>query len=309
MSEAATVVAAPATPADSQSGDNQESQGDQSQQAAATPPKKKAPVYRQYKVGNETVNLTDEDVARDYSKWKGGDKALREANQEKQKVDAFKRAFLEDPDAVLSDPRIPKETRHKLAEKWLTAEIEEEIRNSDPRDKKLSEAERRLKEYEDREAAENQTKEEAEKSQAIQARKTTLSTTLSKAMEATPLSKHPESAAATLREMALYMRAAKEQGEEVTADQIVEHIHNNRFHQMYTLANQFQGEDLLDFLGDEVAARVAQAHLARIKAKRGDPGQSHKSESWSTRDQKPGRGERLDATALRQRTNRLLAGK
>ncbi|MHA0111039.1 hypothetical protein ACXYUI_28465, partial [Klebsiella pneumoniae] len=89
---------------------------------------------------------------------------------------------------------------------------EEELNPPDPRDAKLTEAEKRIKEYEDREKAEKEAKEAAEYEAAKEQRKLAISETLHKAMQSTQLSKHPESAAAVLREMAMYMRVAKERG-------------------------------------------------------------------------------------------------
>jgi hypothetical protein len=124
-------------------------------------------------------------------------------------------------------------------------------------------------------------------------------------MEQTHLSQHPESAAAVLREMALYMRAAKERGEDVTPDEIVAHIHNTRFHQMYTLANQFEGEELIEFLGEEIVTRLRKADLARLRKGR-EQGQSHRSEVEPERRTSNRNAPRMDAIAARAHANKIM---
>ena len=271
-------------------------------------PKPKKPSFRKYKIGNEEVSLSDEDISRDYSKWKGSDKAFREASEAKKATEAFMKALREDPEKILNDGRIPIDKR-KLAEKWLMADIEKELNPADPRDERLSEAEKKLKEYQDREEAEIKTKAEQEYERVKEQRKTDISKVLGEAMQATHLSKDPESAASVLREMAVYMRAAKERGEEVTPDELVDHIHNHRFKQFYQLAHQFHGEDLIEFLGEEIVNRIRKSDLARLRAGRGEGGvQSHKNDSWAPAKQAstPKRMSGLDA---REHANKILFGK
>ncbi|MHA4915586.1 hypothetical protein, partial [Enterococcus faecium] len=85
----------------------------------------------------------------------------REAAEARKSIEGFWEALQKDPEAVLNDPRLPLD-RKKLAEKWLVKQIEEELNPPDPRDAKLTEAEKRIKEYEDREKAEKEAKEAAE---------------------------------------------------------------------------------------------------------------------------------------------------
>jgi hypothetical protein len=69
--------------------------------------------------------------------------------------------------------------------------------------------------------------------------------------------------------MAVYLRAAKEQGEDVSPQELAEYVENNRFKQYHMLANQFEGDELINFLGEAVVNKIRQADLARIRAKRG----------------------------------------
>jgi len=299
MSEVSTPAAAPEAAAPAQAEGQEAAAPDQQE----SPRKQKAPSYRKIKVGNEEVALSDEDIARDYGKWKAADQKFREASEGRKSVEAFMKALEEDPESVLSDKRLPI-NKKKLAEKWLLEQIEAELNPEDPKDAKLSEAERKLKEYQDKEKEAQEAKTKAEHDEVREKRKQAISDTLHAAMQATQLSKHPESAAATLREMALYMRAAKERGDDVTPEELVQHVHNNRFHQMYTLAHEFQGEDLIEFLGEEIVTRIRQADLARLKAKR-DPQATHKNEGWVD-SKKTNTPKKMDSWEAKEHARKML---
>ncbi len=278
-------------------------------EGAAAPALKKAPpVYRKFKVGDQEVSLSDEDIARDYGKWKGADAKFREASEAKKSVENFMKALAEDPESVLSDPRLTLD-RRKLATKWLEKQIQDELTPPDPRDAKLSEAEKKLKEYEERDAKAKEGKDAEERQTNLKASMDKIGTVLKEAGQLTQLSGHPESEAALIREMALYMRSTREQGETPTAQEIVEHIHNSRFQQFYTLAHQFDGEELLGFLGDEIASRVGKAHVARLKAKR-EEGQGNTQTHKADVSAVPGkRRESMDPLSAARHAAKILGVK
>jgi hypothetical protein len=309
MSDTPNTPAAPAAAPQGDGSDHDQPQGDEQSQGkeqSVPQTKKKPPQYRKIRAGDEELTLSDEDIAREYKKWKGADSKFREAAQARQSVEQFMKALQEDPESVLSDPRLPLD-RKKLAEKWLVQQIEDELKPKDPRDQKLTEMERRLKEYEEKEQAKVKEQEDKATSEARQKSMEKIGSVLREAGKLTHLSAHPESEAALIREMALYMRAATERGEKVSPQELVEHIHNSRFQQFYTLANQFEGEELLEFLGEEVVRKLRKADLARLKAGR-EQGQSHKNESW-TPNSKSDKSERFDAHAARDRVRKMLLNK
>lgn len=305
MSEtAAAPVAAPTAAPESTPATPAEGQQPPAERPAAAP-KQKAPQFRKFKTDDgEEVALSDDDIKREYQKWRGADKKFREAAEARKSVEQFMKALQEDPESVLNDPRLPL-NRKKLAEKWLVQQLESELNPPDPRDAKLTEAERRLKEYEEREAKAKAEAEEGEKAKVREQRKAALSDTLAKAMQATHLAAHPESAAAVLREMATYMRAARERDAEVTPEELVQHIHNQRFHQLYTLAHQFEGDELIEFLGEEIVGRIRKADLARLRAQR-DKGQTHRTEG-QPREQRTGRfAPRMDPITAKRHAAKIM---
>jgi hypothetical protein len=254
------------------------------------------------KIGDDFVD--EATIERDYKKWKGADSKFREAAKIKSESESFMQRLQEDPESVLNEKGLSVNKR-KLAEKWLLEQLEEEMNPVDPRDAQLSERDRRLKEYEERDAKEAKDKETQQYEAQKEQRKAAISETLSEAMKQTQLSAHPESAAAVLREMALYMRAAKERGEDVSPQELVEHVHNNRFHQMYTLAHQYNGDELIEFLGEEIVTRIRKADLSRLRQSR-EPKATHKSESWEVNKSQDNTPKRMDATQMREHINKLL---
>jgi len=250
-------------------------------------PKAKAPQFHKFKIGDEEVSLTQADIERDYKKWKGSDQKFRESSAKEKAVADFFEALEKDPEKTLNDKRLPL-NKKALAEKWLVEQLEAELNPVDPRETDLQARERKLKDWEDAQAKTAKDAEELEaketETKEMASRKDAISKTLSDAMASTQLSKHPESAAATLREMALYMRAAKERGEEPTPEELVEHIHNNRFNQFYTLAHAMEGEELIEFLSEDIVNKIRKADLARLRAGRGDTQQHRTTERVEPKD-------------------------
>lgn len=247
------------------------------------PQKKKPPRY--LKIDDEEIS--EDDLIRNYKKYKGSDQKFREAadmRKEAQRImdsaKNFVKALETDPESVLEKLPSLSAKKRELAEKWLAAEIEKQINPPDPRDLKLKEYESKLSEYEQAKLAEREAEERQEKSKKIESRKRELSDTLAKAMEFTPLSKNPETAAATLREMAVYMRTLRAQGEDATPEEIAQHVENRKYKEFYSLANTLEGEDLVKFLGEDVVKKIRKFDLSRLERKTGNR-QSFRSQETS----------------------------
>ena len=226
------------------------------------------PEKRKIKVGNEF--LDEDTIARDYSKWKGGDKALKEAAQARQSVEAFYEALQKDPRKVLADPRLPID-RRQLALDLMRETIEAEMLEADPNAKHMSETEKKLKEYQDKEAKQQQEHEQAEHQKLVQSRQSAIGQTLMKALEITPLSKNESVKTEVVAEMARYLRLCKQNGYEVTPDELAEHVARNRMSSYHTLAQDLDGDDLVDWLGDNVAQKILKRELNRIRKNREQP--------------------------------------
>lgn len=279
-----TESAAPSTPSQGTSeaqAVGQESQGEA--QVNETPAQAERRKLKA-KINGKEREVYEDDVLRDYQKYASADEKLREAAQKRKEIDAFYEALERDPESILSDKRIPI-NKQELAMKWLTEQVEQELASSDPKDAKLSELERKLAEYQNREREQEETKAEQERRQFIEARKEAIADVLSKAMELSPLSKDPEVAAATLREMAMHMRLCKDAGYEVTPEELAKHVENKNLRTYQGLAQRLEGDELISFLGEEIVQKIRRSDLTRIKKSR-EVEAPQVAQSWDRSEQK-----------------------
>lgn len=233
---------------------------------APAEPKRKPVKWLTVKVDGKEERVTEDELLKNYSKFKAADSRFQEASKAKQSVEAFMKALQEDPEKVLSDPNIPID-RNKLAEKWLYDKIQADLTPVDPNQAKIREYEEKLKKYQEKEEQEKLTVKEQEFQATVAKRKEELGNMFAEAMKQSSLSKNPETAAATLREMALYYRAAKAQGETPTPEELAAHVEQKYFKGMYELANTLEGEDLVKFLGDQIVKKIRSYDLNRLKSK------------------------------------------
>jgi hypothetical protein len=249
------------------------------------------------KVNGKEREVYEDDVIRDYQKYASADEKLREAAQKKKDIDAFYERLESDPESILNDPRLPINKRD-LAMKWLTEQIEEELTPQDPREAEFREMQKKLSEYQSKEQRENETKAEQEKRQLVDQRREIIANTLSKAMELSPLSKDPEVAAQTLREMALHMRLCKDAGYDVSPEELASHVEKKNIKTYHTLANRLEGDDLISFLGEDIVQKIRRADLSRIKKAR-EVEAPQVARSWEARS--PSQRSFVDPHELRSR--------
>lgn len=271
------------------------SQGQEQNQDGRNPPAPKAP-KRFIKVDDESID--EETIARDYKKWKGADQKFREVAQARQSIEAFYEALQNDPEKVLGDPRLPIKKR-ELAMKWLREQVEEELQEVDPKDQKLSEVEKELKKYKDQEAKQKQDAEKQEYQKVVDSRREAIATTLTKALELSPLSKSPDVQAEVLKEMAGYLRMCRQAGHDVTPDELAAHVQRNRMSSYHTLANQLEGDELIGWLGEAIVKKIRKADLARIDRQHQAP-PPDVAEDWSPSERKQKR-EIIDPATLMRR--------
>lgn len=291
MSDASTPASSPAAPVvegqvDSNPTDTQ----------PAAPPK---PQKRFIKVGDESID--EETITRDYKKWKGADQKFRETAQAKQSIDAFYEALQKDPKKLLSDPRLPID-RRQLALDLMREQIEAEMLESDPEAKRMSDTEKELQTYKEREAREKEARERQQYEAVVSQRREALASTLSKALELTPLSKNPAVQAETLREMATYMRLARQAGYEASPEELAHHVSGNKLSSYRTLAEQMEGDELLEFFGEKIAMKMRKADLSRIRKAREQPApETAPQEDWRSRSESGKKREFVDPMSLRRK--------
>lgn len=268
-------------------------------EAKPAAPKKPDPIFE-----IDGRKLTPAEIKRELEKAKGADAKFREAAEYRKQLDQFMEAFQKDPLSILKDKRLPI-NRKELGEKLLLETLEEEMLS--PAEREARELKAKLSEYETKEQAAKRQAEEARNEQQKEIKRQEISQLFAKAMDSTPLSKDPETAAMAMRDMAMMMRAAKERGIEVSAEDLAKHAETKYQKAMYSLANTLEGEDLISFLGEDVIKKIRKADLARLKANSPQT-QSYKQDSWDA-PQSKGSKKPMDAYAAREQARKLLFGK
>jgi hypothetical protein len=260
------------------------------------------------KVNGKVEKVDEETLLRDYQKYKAAEEKFQQASQAEKSVKAFLDALQKDPMKVLNNPNLPID-RKKLAEEWIYKEIQQELNQLDPKDARVQELEAKLQEYQSKEEQEQQTQKDQEYEKIVAAKKQELGNMFSEAMSRSTLSKNPETAAATLREMALYYRACKEQGETPTPEELAQHVEQKYFKGLYSLAETLDGEELVQFLGEGLVKKIRKYDLSRLSSKAESTfSNPSKGESWSE-SKSPNQRRSMTPQDAREAVNKRLLGK
>lgn len=238
--------------------------------APATEQAAQAPDKQFIDFGDEKVDL--DTLKKERNKYKAADSKFREVAAARKEIDAFYHKLQNNPEELLNDPKLPIKKR-ELAEKWLMEQLEADLgQPQDPREIELAEYKKKLEEYQNREKEELTKREQAEYQALVEQRREHIATTLSKAMELSPLSKDPEVAAATLREMAAYLRMTRQAGYEASPEEIAQHVESRHMNSIARVVAKLDGDELLAF-ADKLGLtdKVRKADLSRLQRSREQP--------------------------------------
>lgn len=249
--------------------------------------------------GDEKVDL--EQLKRDRNKWKGADKAFREAAKARETAEQFQRRLEEDPESVFAELPSLSAKKREFAEKWLLEDLEKTVGGpADPRDEELAQLK---KDAAERKRADDEAKAKDGKAQyqkAVEARRESIAATLTKALESTPFHAHPELRAESLAEMAKYMRICKKAGHEPTAEELADHVKNQRMTSFRSLVASLEGEDLVNVLGEDLAKRLRKHDLEKLRKSR-QHGAPQTAQTWENGQDKSKKREFTDPMSLRRR--------
>lgn len=269
-----------------------------SEQERVETPSQKEKRLLKVKIDGREESVDEDTLVRHYSKERAADKKLREAAQARKEVEAFYETLQNDPESILNDPRLPLKKR-ELAEKWLMESLKGELSEpEDPREKELADIKRELEKYKNQEKQTKEQKEQEEYQALVSQRKEAIATTLSKAMSMSPLAQDPDTATATLKEMASYMRMCRDAGYEASPEEIAQHV-ESRYNKSYqSLANKLEGDQLIQFLGEAVVNKIRKADLARLMKER-EQAAPQQADAWSPSNS-PQKREVIDPDMLRR---------
>lgn len=261
MSE--NVSGAPAAPAPSESS----APAEQNAASQQTPAQQKR--FLEAKVNGKTEKVSEEQLLRDYQKFRAGEERLAAATAKEREIQAFYEALEHDPETALARSKLPAEKKRQLAEKWLTEQLEEQLR--DPREREMMELRAQLEEFQSKEEKVKQTEAEKQRVETIQKRQAHFQELFGKAMEQSPLAKNPETAAEALRAMALHYRMAKQQGYEPEPQELAQAVEERYLKGLHAAASSLDGESLVNFLGADVVKKIRQYDLGRLQVQKAPP--------------------------------------
>jgi hypothetical protein len=300
MSESSPVYSpGPAAPAAAtESSTEQLNNGERAEGTPAKETKPKVAPKQMVDFGDEKVDL--DTLKTERSKYKAAESKFREAAQARKEVESFYEALQNDPEAVLNDPRLSLKKR-ELAEKWLMEELQASLSEPiDQRDVEMANIKKELEKYQNQEKQTKEQKEQEEYQTLVNSRKEAIATTLSKAMEHSPLSQDPATATETLREMAIYMRLCRDAGYEASPEEIAQHV-ESRYTKSYSqLANKLDGDQLIQFLGEQVVQKIRKADLQRLQKQREQPA-PQQSDNWQSNNNNGPKREIVDPNDFRRK--------
>lgn len=229
----------------------------------APPPAPQAPKMRKVIVDGVEEEVDEEETFRNYQKYRAGDKLLKEAAAQKKQVAEFLKALKENPEKVLSDPRLNIDLA-KIARSKLEKEIETELR--DPRDVELEQLREINKTREEKDLAEKTEREAQDWEVNVSTQREAIAGQLHEVLGSSVLAKD----AMTLRAAAYYMRQCLAKGIEVTPQEIVEHLEHSQMGNYRATALQYEGDQLVNYLGPDIVKKIRAYDLAQLRKSRGE---------------------------------------
>lgn len=201
----------------------------------------------------------EEEVKRYLQKGKSADRKFQEAASLRQAAMEFIADLKKNPRKVLSDPNIGLDVR-KFAEQVLQEEITEmekspEQRERDALKKELEEIKAQKKEQEESAKKANFEKLQIQEQQRLE-------TDITTALDMGGIPKTPR----TVRNMAEMMMIALENNINLSAKEVAQVIKSNNISEFKEILNNLSDDQMDDFLGKEVLARIRKKNMARAKA-------------------------------------------
>lgn len=207
--------------------------------------------------------FSDEQIQANLQKALAADKRMEEHHKMRMSMEQFLDALKKDPVAVLQHPMLGHDFR-KLAEEYLWKIIEDQ--NLDPKERELRQTREELRKRDEVEKTrvekENQTRQaELRKSYSQEYEKDIMS-----ALEASGLPKTPH----TVKRIAHYLHEGLVLGRNLKAADVVPLVQEDYQNEIKHILGATNG-DILSLVGEEVARKIREADLARMKVGGANP--------------------------------------
>lgn len=236
------------------------------------------------KVDGKETEVDQDELERDYSKYKSADKAFKDAARTKKQLNDFMTNLKDNPTQGLRE--LSKRLGFDLTQvsnEVLRGHLEDEMMS--PEEKARREEQAELKKYKDRDQEELTKKEQGEREERKAKRKTEIAGIIGEAMESAKYLAKDES---TIADMARFMIHCRENGIEFDAKDVARHIEQRTVSQFSAVVNSMPVGELLRHM-PELVGKIREHYLSELKAKRGgvDTSPQPISNNNFSRDDKP----------------------
>jgi len=215
------------------------------------------------KVNGQEIEVSEEEILRDYQKYKAADANLKEAATLKKQLEGFVSYLKENPKEGLKqlgiDPR-------KFSEDTLMAFLEDEM--MDPKDKELKTTKARVEELERKEKAEADREKEAEMAQLEKHYADDYSNKIIAALEAEKIPR----TAFTVRRMASYMSEGLKRGVDLSPSDVSKQVKKDYSEDYSTIFMGMTPEEIVSVFGDDLIKKIRKYDTSRVQQR---PTSSH----------------------------------
>lgn len=205
-----------------------------------TPPAKRKV---RVKVDGKESEVDEDEIVRDYQKFRAADKKFQEAAKLRKDAEALIDLLKNDPVKALEHPSIGKNFK-ELAENYLIEQLKRE--QMTPEQRELMEARQKLEQFEKAQQEQQKQFEEQKMAELANHYEQEYQKSIIDALQNSGLPKTN----VTVRRMAYYMHRALEQGYEVSAKDVVSLVKKDYHREIQELLGAADGDILEGLLGD-----------------------------------------------------------
>jgi hypothetical protein len=247
---------------DDEDGDDDESdESDEQPTQKAKPKPEPKPEKRKLrvKIDGEEADVDEEELVRDYQKFRAAEKRFQEASRMRKEADALIDLLRNDPVKALEHPAIGKNFK-ELAEEFLIEQLKRE--QLTPEQRELMDTKQKLAELERQQEMAKQHAEQERIKQLADHYEQEIQKGIIDALQTSGLPKTN----VTIKRMAYYMHRALEQGYEVSPKDVVDLVRKDYQREIQDLLGA-AGDDVLESLLGPVGQKLRKLDVKRVKSK------------------------------------------
>ncbi len=233
----------------------------QATEAKASPTEGMTPAeIRKYKVKvmGEEREVDEKELIRGYSHQQAANKAMQEGLKSKKQAEEFI-SMLKDEGRLFEVLEKIGHNPRTLAEKYLAAQIEEEL--MDPKDRELKMTKAQIEAYKKKEQDEIERQEHAKMQEISSKYAKEYTEQFTKALEEEKLPAKKE----TIQDMARYIKRATEIGFKMTPQEAAKLVKEDNINKIRHLTQGLSGEQIVQLYGEDVANNLRKWDTSRVK--------------------------------------------